>query len=523
MAGVEVAGLVFGVLPILFETVRAYSKVHDSLHTFRHWAEEVHNISFELRIQREVFFNECRLFLQKAVDAEAAKGMIRDRDDKRWESADLDKKLCVVLGENLELCASIITATKRIVVSMEEEMKRFNVVREQKGDVRACPTSLTFQSAAADHLQSEKLKSTIRRLHAEVQSEVCLNIAISCHEISTDASDTSAQEPPIWLYVQSMTTTSNNSLTTTPSSFSTLKASMSSALPPPGSANRLKHKASSELAQPSSNGKKAKQAPSNNASTALNLCLQTSICNYLKQTSMMCDASLARRCLGYLETPDSYKHMFFARHEKPKRPKYNTVHSVFDVMQQDVDDSILVEDQLKLAHKAALAILQYGNTPWLSEEWQSWRLHQLSYFGNYTNFNETSLETLHLSSRIITPVQPAVIAMEGIKPTAETSHEIKDGINSLPLFFLGVALLEIAHWKPIEKNMTGRDDNNQIYTARRLASGRAPLGPVYQRIAKKCLQCNFGVGTDLGKNDLRAAVYNDVVCELEDMIKQLSI
>ena len=113
--------------------------------------------------------------------------------------------------------------------------------------------------------------------------------------------------------------------------------------------------------------------------------------------------------------------------------------------------------------------------------------------------------------------------MEGIKPTAETSHEIKDGINSLPLFFLGVALLEIAHWKPIEKNMTGKDDNNQIYTARRLASGRAPLGPVYQRIAKKCLQCNFGVGTDLVKDDLRAAVYNDVVCELEGMIKQLSI
>jgi len=238
---------------------------------------------------------------------------------------------------------------------------------------------------------------------------------------------------------------------------------------------------------------------------------------------MMCDASLARRCVGYLETPDSYKHMFFARHEKPKRPRYNTVHSVFDVMQQDVDDSISVEDQLKLAYKAALAILQYGNTPWLSEEWQSWRLHQLSYFGNYTTFNETSLETLHLSSRITTPGQPTVIAMEGIKSTAGTSHEIKDGINSLPLFFLGVALLEIAHWKPIEKNMTGKDENNQIYTARRLASGRAPLGPVYQRIAKKCLQCNFGVGTDLGKDDLRAAVYNDVVCELEGMIKQLSI
>jgi len=139
MAGVEIAGLALAVLPILFETVRAYSNVHDSLHTFRHWAKEVSTISFELKIQREVFFNECRLFLQKAVDAEAAKDMIRDRNDERWKSADLDKKLGAVLEDSLELCCSIITATHEVVGSIEAEMKRFNVLREHQRDVRASP------------------------------------------------------------------------------------------------------------------------------------------------------------------------------------------------------------------------------------------------------------------------------------------------------------------------------------------------------------------------------------------------
>jgi len=252
----------------------------------------------------------------------------------------------------------------------------------------------------------------------------------------------------------------------------------------------------------------------------LNLCLERNICNYLKRESQVCDASQAGRCVGYLETPDTYKHMFFSRRNIPKKPEYNTVYSVFDVLHEDAEDVIAVEDQLRLAHKAALAILQYNNTPWLSERWG---LHELSYFGNYSAFNETSLDTLHLSSRITTPGQPTVIAMDGIETTAGLSDDIRYGINNLPLFFLGVALLEIAHWKPIEKNMTDKDDKNQVYAARRLASGRAPLGPAYQQIARKCLQCNFGVGTDLSKKTLQAAVYNDVVCELEDMIKQLSI
>jgi hypothetical protein len=336
-----------------------------------------------------------------------------------------------------------------------------------------------------------------------------------------------------------MTTTSNDSLATTSSSLSKLTASVPPATLVTQSPTTLKKKASSDLVDSSSSGKRAKREPPGDVSSIvtnmaafpkvepaspaileLNLCLEENVCEYLKRTSQLCDASLPGRCFGYLETPDSYKHMFFARRKTPKKPEYNTVYSIFEVMRQDVDDAIAVEDQLKLAHKTALAFLQYNNTHWLLERW---RLRELSYFGNHTKFNETSLETLHLSSRITAPSQPITKPMEGIEATTGPGEDIRYGINNFPLFFLGVALLEIAQWKPIEESMTDRDDNNEVYAARRLASGRALLGPLYQNIARKCLQCNFGVGTDLSKETLQAAVYNDVVCELEGMIKQLSI
>jgi hypothetical protein len=257
-----------------------------------------------------------------------------------------------------------------------------------------------------------------------------------------------------------------------------------------------------------------------------NLCLTNSICHYLQRS--MCDTSLTDNFLGYLETPcHMYKHRFYlldkdiATRNRPARAQQTTIYSIFDVMRQDPDDVLLVEDQLRLAHKAALAILQYTDTPWMNERW---RLGNMSYFGSTQTLDEAALKTLHLSSQLSTLNQPKshTVVMEGVTDTA-VSDEIRYGINNLPLFFLGVALLEIAHWTPLESKMIPRDQCDQVYTARRLALGRAPLGPEYQKIAQKCLQCNFGFGTKLNNRSLQTAVYNDVICELEGMIENLSV
>lgn len=191
-------------------------------------------------------------------------------------------------------------------------------------------------------------------------------------------------------------------------------------------------------------------------------------------------------------------------------------------MQHDPDDSVDIEDQLRIAHKTATALLQFHETPWLSDRW---RLRDFNYFGSRTALDDTALKTLHLSSRISTSTAAVATAssMDGIGEIAVVSDQVRYGINNTALFFLGVALLEIAHWKPIERKMTARDLNNEIFAARRLAAGRAPLGPQYQKIAEKCLQCNFGFGTKLSSKSLQTAVYNDVVCELEDMIERLAI
>ncbi|KAF1828669.1 hypothetical protein BDW02DRAFT_511784, partial [Decorospora gaudefroyi] len=610
ISGVEVAGLVFGILPILFEAVRAYSTVSQDLHTFRHWSKEVKSVALQLKVHNGIFLNECRLLLRLAEDEHATEDMLEDQTDRRWTSTELNVKLGAVLKDSLELCCSIIEETKDTTDLIMEEMKKFDVLQEQKQKnekVRSAikrlrgAISITFDKSkydrcleklrdrngelAAFRQQIDAFQQTTRnlvkhktapgrfqsiqnasqKLHealcgawccddpahrrhyaklcldAEVQTEVRLDLAISCHEPGTDGRDILPREPPIWLYVQSMGITSTECLATSMASerLATLKGSLPESLLASSSSSVLKKKASSDLAQPPPCKKKKTKtvhfgpdtigpstsiptmaAVAQSATLELNLCLEKSICNYLKRNYQACDGSLAKNCVGYLETPQLYKHMFFARKKTSKQPEQTTVYSVFDVMRQEADDVLSVEDQLKLAHKSALAILQYNDTPWLAERW---RLGQLSYFGSRDNFDETALRTLHLSSQISTPNQPSTIAMDGVESKTGVSDEIRYGINNLPLFFLGVALLEIAHWQPLEEKMVTRDCDDPVYAARRLASGRAPLGPEYQKIAQKCLQCNFGFGTKLNSKSLQTAVYNEVVCELGDMIERLTV
>jgi hypothetical protein len=165
MSGIEVAGLVFGVLPILFEAVRAYSAVSHGLHTFRHWSREVKSVALKLKVHNGIFLNECRLLLRLVEEEQVTEDMLEDRADWRWKSKELNEKLNAVLKDSLELCCSIIEETKDTVASMEEEMKKFNVLQEQKQKVREHDLLII---SPANNPQDEKLKSAIKRLRGAV-------------------------------------------------------------------------------------------------------------------------------------------------------------------------------------------------------------------------------------------------------------------------------------------------------------------------------------------------------------------
>ena len=257
----------------------------------------------------------------------------------------------------------------------------------------------------------------------------------------------------------------------------------------------------------------------------INLCQTKNMCHYIRShDEAMRETANVKRCIGYLETPQMYKHRFYVRERDLRIERHvSKLHSIFDSMRCDIEDTLDITDQVRLAHRTSRAILQYNNTPWLNSRW---RLRDMKFFGLKDDLNEDALKTLHVSSQLSPPKNDSTTRcfMEDIQGTQNiVSDEIRYGINNMTLFFLGVALLEIAHWKPIEDQMTTKDLNDEVFAARRISSQPTQLGPVYQKIARKCLQGNFGTEPDLGHKNLQTAVYNDVICELESMLQKLEV
>jgi len=215
-------------------------------------------------------------------------------------------------------------------------------------------------------------------------------------------------------------------------------------------------------------------------------------------------------CICCLESPE---HLLYIGDEDnhtfcKNKPQLHAIpfSDVFHQTQHEIIDPV---HKLKAAHRLATAVLQYHSTSWMNEEW---RLQDLRYFSTQQNIIDNALRSLHLSGHFPRNPPPTVL-MDGIEmasstnipncnnqPISETDRKYLYGISSLPLFSLGVALLEVSHW-----------------------SRGSPLGPKYREIIKKCLRSDFGFGSDLSKPSLQAAVYNDVVCELEEMIAVLDI
>lgn len=142
MSGIEIAGLAFGVLPILIEVVKSYSSITKKVRTLRHYSKEVKSISERLRVYNGIFLNEIRLLLRLIETEEEVESMLEGADDDRWTSEHLNDKLRTVLRDSFDICRGIIEETKDSIDTMREELAKFDVLIDQKQKVGDLCTAL---------------------------------------------------------------------------------------------------------------------------------------------------------------------------------------------------------------------------------------------------------------------------------------------------------------------------------------------------------------------------------------------
>jgi hypothetical protein len=229
-------------------------------------------------------------------------------------------------------------------------------------------------------------------------------------------------------------------------------------------------------------------------------------------------------CIGFLERTRTYRHFVYPirpkLHSQPATTSSNTL-SLKQILHKAAEERRQEgwAEKLRLAKLLSLAILRFSKE-WIPESWSSSDI----YF--YSNESQPRQSTPLESPYTNVPLSST--------KTNRITAESKTWTNPAPnpaLFNLGIVLIELGYDAPFENlgqqqvgDAETQYQNNQVkdfFTARRLSNSvHKQLNMTYRRLVEKCLNCNFGVTTELEDVELQSAVLVHVVNELDTCLKQ---
>jgi len=178
-------------------------------------------------------------------------------------------------------------------------------------------------------------------------------------------------------------------------------------------------------------------------------------------------------------------------------------------------------EQLILAHRIAIATLQYHSGPWLGEDWN---LEDIFHFDAWPHQDHGSFEkrsnSLHFNAQFLATTTSSLSQAEKAETEERSRLQEVIGKINIPLAKLGVALLQICY--KTDRYNVNSSGQHAIITARKALEypPRPPsyLGRQWLDMAQKCIDCDFSVGTNLDSVALQAAVYHQIICVLDSKI-----
>ncbi|KAH0556613.1 hypothetical protein GP486_005553 [Trichoglossum hirsutum] len=355
------------------------------------------------------------------------------------------------------------------------------------------------------------IESSKRRHHTI--SKAHFSMALICVARST------ASAKPVWLDVESVPYQTTNTATqdNEEDRASTLKASLQQV----GATSRsVRFDLPSTIHSPdpsSSSTSLPNVFRPEGSNTQLDLSTIENLCQYFHV--QLHNRITQSPCVGFLQKTNTLKHFIYPCPSPPHPAGESKSLETILEMAAAQGRRHAWETKLRLARLLALSVLCFQSTPWLREGWGSSDIH---FFGVGDMALDSTLNSPYLNTRLLKD-STASQTWNTASPRQISSSIAPNGI----LFSLGVVLLELGYDAPLQ-NMRREDDlkggeANQytdFFTAKRL--GRTvskELNARYGVLVRRCLNCDFGVGTELETAELQNAFVLHVVNELERCIK----
>ena len=136
MSGIETVALVLGVLPLLVSAVEHYEDCFRPFLRYKTFAIEANRYQKQLKIQKTIFRNECRILLENVIEHDVVIKMLDKKGHPLWRDEDTEKALSEQLGSSSEACRATVLLIEERLIEVSKESQNLDVIVDQEKDVR---------------------------------------------------------------------------------------------------------------------------------------------------------------------------------------------------------------------------------------------------------------------------------------------------------------------------------------------------------------------------------------------------
>ena len=128
MTAVATISTVLAVLPLIISAAENYEDCFGPFIRYRRFDKEVDRFQQQLKIQKVIFRNQCRLLLENVTEHDAAANMLDGRLHPSWSDPKLDNELASLLGSSKEACCITIEAIDGKLCNIEKESRGLGAI-----------------------------------------------------------------------------------------------------------------------------------------------------------------------------------------------------------------------------------------------------------------------------------------------------------------------------------------------------------------------------------------------------------
>ncbi|KAI1213157.1 uncharacterized protein F4807DRAFT_413087 [Annulohypoxylon truncatum] len=561
--------LALGIAPLCVTAIGILIQLSSKIKLLRRHGKEIEQIRKKFEIQRGYFLDEIHLLLLNILDRRIVSAMIRDQKHPIWQDKGLEKSLRSYLGHKYDRFQEILNEARE---TMEDLLVKISTFTQPE---TAVPLWKSIRDAFRiafkkqdylDYIEMLKGSNTEMRMVREMIPKI-KNYPVATNLLSLPSGYEIVQDMSLSLYDLLQTRASCDTGVDTQHNMKLLLNStdekspkinlffehklqlQGKLLPIYASCEDLAHSGSGislsdsscEVSQTPRRPRIRDKVHSHHLVTGQSNvpCLNDhgkQDDENLAKAGFSCGKLILRSVAFSKSSPQSFGFLDIKGNQRlvlypglqglEVNPSQYTPIPLTDYLRFPVYDVVSDTDRIKLGITLVKSMLKYNSTPWWPREST---LGQVYIFHNGGRDISPYIDTLHL----LIQVRMASSAMETVNlaptppngedclPDCPLSEPVQDamenyGIRNLTLYGLGVALIQIGLWSDIPWG--------DHVLVRKTVAHLPCFGKRYKKVVSKLINCDFGLGTeDLNDPELRSAIFNDIIGELESLLRTLII